>query len=92
MAIYECAKCYPTSVPDDLPPDVKDEVSGIVRGGSRIQAILHLKSRVTSVDLFTAKGIVTHITGKKGYCHHCGTELEQPEGACAKCKRLNLDW
>ena len=93
MPSYDCPKCRTSVVvPDDLPEEIKTEVSSAARRTSPLLAMRLLVGR-TNVPLGQAKGIGLHITRQEGKCHRCGTILPDGEAVhCSKCRALNLDW
>lgn len=91
MSIFECRKCaLPITIPDDWTDEKKNEVGTLIRERDSLTVIQYF--RPIGMDIGQAKGIFLHVTRKKGFCHHCKTELVEYEGKCPKCKRLNLDW
>lgn len=91
MPTYQCRKCIPTNVPDEMTKEQKKAVASIVRDSKTALAMQNLRE-LLKMELIDAKNIVSHISRKKGHCHGCGKELIEYEGNCLKCKRLNLDW
>lgn len=92
MADFDCPKCIsPIVVSDKISDEVKRQVALLIRNGdSRFRGVEPLRN--IGIGLYEAKGIILHVTGRKGKCHHCKTELAQAEGNCPNCKRLNFDW
>lgn len=91
MPIYECSKCIPTNIPDEMTEKQKRYIAFFVRASEPILVMYKLKEYL-NLPLIEAKNIALHISRNSGYCHHCGGVLEKKEGNCLKCKRLNLDW
>lgn len=91
MPVYECRKCIPTNIPNEMTQEQKKVVASIVRDSSTILAMQKMRE-LLKMDITDTKNISHHITREKGHCHRCRKELTEYEGICPKCKRLNLDW
>jgi hypothetical protein len=92
MTNCKCMRCGATFILPMLEPTVRDRITALVRDEHTAPATQILQTS-TDLDLVDCKGIVFHITRKKGYCHRCKKPLVgQDQVVCENCTCLNLDW
>jgi hypothetical protein len=89
------AKCERCGATFDVPlvdAIAREKVAALVRDEHLVLAMKALHEK-TGAGLANCKGVIYHISRKKGQCHRCKRPLSgEEQTVCNNCKSLNLDW
>ena len=88
----KCERCGATFALPLIDRSAREKMAAFVRDEHSVLAMKALREK-TGAGLRDCKGVIHHITRKKGQCHRCEKPLSGGEQTvCNHCKSLNLDW